>query len=237
MKKIIVLLLFIGSIAQAQKIDYNKIILPKNAQNVDLGERLVQIAWENNPTNEAYRKQVSVAKQSVRLANWTWLNDIYGVLNLNEVTVNPDKFKDPNNQNTNPANLFPLYNFGLRLSLGTFVNMPIQAKRAREEMKIAEANLNSRKLTLRALVLVNYQNYLMNKELLKIQTDVTEDANAAYVLAEKKFKDGDLSFEEYNAALQGLNVEKVRKITSENAFMLAKIRLEEVVGVRMEDVE
>ncbi len=39
-------------ILQGQSVDYNKIILPAGAANVSFEERLVQIAWMNNPLSE-----------------------------------------------------------------------------------------------------------------------------------------------------------------------------------------
>ncbi|HYG40697.1 MAG TPA: TolC family protein [Cytophagales bacterium] len=236
MKKLIILLIAISPVAYGQKIDYNKIILPRSAQNIDLGERLVQIAWENNPNNKIVLQEKNVAKESLRLARWSWLDNIYGVYNYNEYTnsgaktnVNPD----PNAQNI----IYPKYNLGVRLSLGDLVSIPLRTKRAKEEVFIAEESINARKVELRSQVLVAYQNYLMTRELYRIQTEVTEDANAAFSLTENKFKDGDLTFEEYNEGLQAFNAERVRKITAENAYQLSKIRLEEIVGVRMEDIE
>jgi outer membrane protein TolC len=240
MKKILILLFFVTATSAAQTVDYNKIILPKSAENTDLGERLVQIAWENNPSNKAVVKEKDVAKQNLRLARWQWLDNVYGMANFNEFTI--DEEDDPgviNNPNYVPQYnpYLPLYNVGVRLSLGDLVSMPVRTKKAKEEMNIASENINARKLELRALVLTNYQNYVMNKELLKIQNEITEDANASFTLAERKFKDGDLSFEDYNKALKAYNEERVRKITAENAFMISKIKIEEVIGVRMEDVE
>lgn len=254
MKKLIILFMAISSIAVGQKIDYNKIILPRSAQNLDLGERLVQLAWENNPTNKAVLQEKNVARENVRLARWSFLDNVYGIYNVNEftygknvgeVTIKPNN-PDPNIPDEvtgipvggaygNP--FYPKYNFGIRITLGDFVRIPLQTKRAKDQFNIAEENINARKVELRSLVLVAYQNYLMNRELFKIQTEVTEDANAAFSLAEKKFKDGDLTFEEYNEGLQVYNAERVKKITSENAFLISKIKLEELVGVRMEDIE
>jgi outer membrane protein TolC len=239
MKKLLILLSIISMEALAQTTDYNKIILPKTVENNDLGERLVQIAWDNNPNNKVALKQKEVAVQNLRLARWQWLDNIYGMANYNEYVVketDPTVTQNPNYiEKYNP--FWPMYNIGVRLSLGDLVSNPVRTKKAKEEVSIASENINARKLQLRSLVLTHYQNYVMNKELLKIQNEIAEDANAAFSLAEQKFKDGDLSFEEYNKALKAFNEERVRRITAENSFMLSKIKLEEIIGVRMEDVE
>jgi outer membrane protein TolC len=239
MKKILILLSILSTAALAQTTDYNKTILPKNVETNDLGERLVQIAWDNNPNNKVVLKQKEVALQNVRLARWQWLDNIYGMANYNEYVVkekNATITQDPNYvEKYNP--FWPMYNVGVRLTLGDLISNPVRTKKANVEMDIANENINARKLQLRSLVLTHYQNYVMNKELLKIQNEIAEDANASFTLAEQKFKDGDLSFEEYNKALKAYNEERVRRITSENSYMLSKIKLEEIIGVRMEDVE
>ena len=35
----------------AQRVDYNKIILPVGATDISFEERLVQLAWQNNPAS------------------------------------------------------------------------------------------------------------------------------------------------------------------------------------------
>jgi outer membrane protein TolC len=207
MKKILILLSILSTAALAQTTDYNKTILPKNVETNDLGERLVQIAWDNNPNNKVVLKQKEVALQNVRLARWQWLNNIYGMANYNEYVVkekNATITQDPNYvEKYNP--FWPMYNVGVRLTLGDLISNPVRTKKANVEMDIANENINARKLQ--------------------------------FTLAEQKFKDGDLSFEEYNKALKAYNEERVRRITSENSYMLSKIKLEEIIGVRMEDVE
>lgn len=81
-----------------------------------------------------------------------------------------------------------------------------------------------------------YQAYLTSVELLKVQTEGLEDAFANFSLSEQNFKAGKLSVEAYNSALGNYNSQKSQKILSEGNVNLAKIDVEELIGMRLEDV-
>ena len=49
--------------AAAQNVDYNKIILPDGAVVVDLEEKLVQLAWRNNPQTKMAADAVTEARE------------------------------------------------------------------------------------------------------------------------------------------------------------------------------
>ena len=61
MKKII-LLLFVTANVLGQNVDYNKIILPDHVQSPDFAEKLVQLAWKNNPQNEVLRREIKISE-------------------------------------------------------------------------------------------------------------------------------------------------------------------------------
>jgi outer membrane protein TolC len=213
----------------AQQIDYNKIVLPDDAKDIQFVEKLVRLAWSNNPTNDMFRHQVRAAEYGEKIAKRNFLNQLSATGNLNEFNVNPPV------TNQQPI-FFPRYNFGATLNLGNFFIDPIRVKRAKEETAIAGANLNSQKLTLRAEVFRRYQIYLTNKELLKVQLEALEDASNLFSNSEQRFKNGEATIIEFNSALEILNSRKTQKIAAERDFNIAKIDIEELIGVRLEDV-
>src|SRR5436190_18721624 len=93
------------------EVDYNTIILPTNASNLSFEEKLVQLAWRNDPNNSQVIKQSSVARYTLKQAQWTWLDYITVRGNLNEFTLNPSR--DVNDR----ANFYPRYNFGIAITL------------------------------------------------------------------------------------------------------------------------
>ncbi len=231
-RKPLLALLLLPILALGQNIDYDKIILPEGVKEIQFSEKLVRLAWANNPDNQVLLHQVTASEYEEKLAKRNFFNQITATGNLNEFNVNPQK-----DANGAPLpNFFPKYNFAATLNLGNFFSGPIKVKRAKEETAIANYNVNSRKLTLRAEVLRRYQNYLTSKELFKVQTDALEDASASFSLAEQKFKNGETKIVDFNAALENLNARKSQKLISERDFNIAKIDIEELIGVRLEDV-
>jgi hypothetical protein len=70
-------LTFLPLTAQAQSIDYNKIILPDRVVTKNFEERLVQLAWKNHPSNRVVDQNVEIAQKEKAVARWRWLDDIY----------------------------------------------------------------------------------------------------------------------------------------------------------------
>jgi outer membrane protein TolC len=231
-KNILFLLFVIPICSGAQQIDFNKIILPDDAKDIQFVEKLVRLAWANNPANDMLRHQVRAAEYGEKVAKRNFLNQLSATGNINEFNLNPqvDAAGAP------VPNFFPRYNFAATLNLGNFFIDPIKAKRAKEETAIAVANLSSRKLTLRAEVLRRYQVYLTSKELLKVQVEALEDASNLFSTSEQKFKNGEATIVDFNNALEILNTRKTQKITAEREFNISKIDIEELTGVKLEDV-
>jgi outer membrane protein TolC len=230
LKKLPLAFLLLPTLAGAQKIDYNTIILPSGAKEIQFSEKLVQLAWTNNPENQILKHQLNIAEYSEKVVKRNFLTQISGTGNINEFNIDP-----PKTTNSQPI-FFPRYNFGATISLGNLFVDPIRAKRAKEETAIAIQNINSRKLSVRAEVLRKYQVYLTSKELLKVQTDALEDASATFSLIEQKFKNGEATIVDFNAALENLNARKIQKITADGDFFIAKIGVEELIGVKLEEV-
>jgi outer membrane protein TolC len=232
-RKSLLAVFFLPMLALGQNIDYNKIILPEGVKEIQFSEKLVRLAWANNPDNQALLRQVTISEYGEKLAKRNFLNQISATGNLNEFNVNP-----PVDAKTGTPlpNFFPKYNFAATLNFGNIFSDPIRVKRAKEETAIANYNVNSRKLTLRAEVLRRYQKYLTNKELFKVQTDALEDASASFSLAEQKFKNGETKIVDFNSALENFNSRKSQKLIAERDFNISKIDIEELIGVRLEDV-
>ena len=223
-------LLTLPILVNGQKVDYNTIIMPSNTKDIQIAEKLVQLAWANNPSNQMLYNHVKAAEYNTKLAKRNFLNQIAATGNINEFTINPPP------TTTGYPPFYPKYNFSATLTLGNIFNDPIRVKQAKEETEIALKNIDSRKLTIRAEVLRRYQVYLTNKALLKLQTEGLEDASATFSLVEQKFKSGQANIVEYNSALENHNNRKTQQIMAERDFLISKIDIEELIGVKLEDV-
>jgi outer membrane protein TolC len=232
MKLIFSLLVLSCSLAFAQEVDYNKIILPDRIQGQDLPEKLVQLAWKNHPTNEVLRRQLAIAQYEVRggAANWLDMITIQG--NLNEFNIDQRQ----NDENAVPT-FFPRYNFGLRIPLGIFITNSVNAKQNRELVSIAESELNAKKLEIRSVVLKAYNDYLYMEQVLKIQTQQFSDTESNFKLAEQRFKRGEITFDAYSTFQNNVNLSTIRLLDADRNFKNAKLDIEQLIGIRLEDVQ
>lgn len=230
------LLCLLLPLAGMAQIDYNKIILPdEGSDSTEFRERLVRIAWRNNPENNILHREVQIAETEIERAKINWLNNIRLSGNLNEYSA--DRLISGQGTDEGVGNrFFPIYNFGVTLPLGIFFENPRNTKIARENYGIAQEQVNARKLELRTAVLTLYQDYLMQKEILEVQTSITEGRYARFQLAEQQFEDGSVAIEAFEEVRLQYNLQRMNSIRSERDFLNAKLRLEELLGVRLEDI-
>ena len=224
--------LFVMITSFGQSIDYNKIILPDNAKDISIEERLVQIAWRNNPASAISVNNVESGKYQLKKAQYAWLNHISIQGNLNEFTIQGRDSEDP----TNRSNFYPRYNFGIGFTLGTFISTPLNNKIARESLQNDQEAQKQLKLSIRADVLRRYNNYKMGKELFDIQKEYYDNLAANFKLVEKKFNNGEITLNEYNNIKDRYDAQRIKKITADNSFQQAKLDLEELLGLKMEEI-
>lgn len=228
--KTVFLLLVISTPLLGQNVDYNKVIPPESSQATEFGERLVQLAWRNHPSNEALRREVNIAEYNVKQSNVSWLDNIRVTGNYNEFTINPAS--DPFGRSA----FFPKYNISASVSLGTFFSIPYNIKKSREAAVISQANVNTQKLAVRNEVLKLYNDYLMRERIFKLQSQALLDNETSHKLEEQRFRRGDITFDLYSASLAAYNNAMVAHLQAERDFKNSKLDLEQWIGMRLEDV-
>jgi len=219
-----------SSTISAQNIDYNAIILPDNVKDASFEEKLVRLAWKNNPSTQILNREVDKAEIEVKQARWSWLDNFRIQGNINEFVLND------NADVANRSAFFPKYNITGQVNLGFFVGVPLEVKKKKQEVSIAHSNINQQKLALRAEVLTRYEKYMMDRETLLVQTEIVEDLYASLSLAEQQFENGEIKLDEYNRIQDRYNTQKLRQINAQGDFNISKIELEELIGVKLENV-
>ena len=223
------LLFFIPSI-WSQSIDYNKIIPSDSAAAKDIGEKLVLLAWKNNPDNAQVIDAASAANYEYKTSTVTWLNSLVFTGNLNE--YNLTKQQATTNQNI----FFPRYNIGLNIPAGIYPVNHYTSRSFKKRFAVKVDQINSQKLELRRKVLNAYQEYLLAKELLKIQTTTSEESSTDLLIMQKKFKENRGTLQAYNEAQQKFTAESVTKLSYQRNFIVAKNDLERLIGVGVSEV-
>ena len=217
-----------------QSIDYNKIILPDDAKNVTFEERLVQLAWKNNPTSHMASENVIEAQEQAKVTGTQWANGIGVTGNLNEFTI-----KDLTTSGTPVVNnnqFFPRYNFYVQLPLSLLLQTPHLRKAARSKITTAEDQVKLAKLGIRTKILKLYSEYKTTELIWLIRKQSMADEESNYLLIEQKFKNGDALLDEYLKGQKNRNDVKIQLAIAENQFLKAKLDIEEIIGMKMEDV-
>lgn len=194
-------------------------------------DRLVELA-EKNPAARIAKFEHEKTVAELNKAGASWLNYIIVSANLNEITLHTYSSADVQKNNI----YYPLWNVGLIVPLGSFWEKADNIKVARRNVDIAVAQQENVTLTLKAMVLSKYHDYLMKKELLTNQNEITEDDLAAMNAAEQKFSSGAIKYDEYSAATKSYNDQLVKKVTLETDMAKAKLELEAIIGMRLEDI-
>ena len=236
MKTFTVLFVFVlaSLSAAAQNIDYNKIILPEGAVVVDLEEKLVQLAWRNNPQTKMAAEAVTEAREQSIAIRHTWTNTIGVTGNMNEFNVK--SLGAASGTGTTGSAFFPRYNFYVNLPLGLLVQTPHMRKAAQARTASAEHEVNLLKLEIRNRVLKLYKDYKLAEKIYQIRQEDFSDEESNYRIMEQKFGSQEVAMEDVLRAHRSLSEIKILRETSETNMQKAKLDLEQVIGVRLEDV-
>lgn len=136
----------------------------------------------------------------------------------------------------NPYNING-FQFGVTVNLGTFLQKPFIAKRAKSDYKIAQYQAQDYKNTLILEVKRRYYTYVQQLNQLKIYTESAEDNKNVADNLKRKFEKGEVPLDTYNQSRINLTTANTSKIQTEVNLMVAKDALEEIIGMKLSDVK
>ena len=223
-------LVFVVLSSTAQDVDYNKIIVTEQISSISFEEKLVQLAWQNHPSNKVAAQKVELAQAQRSKAQWSWLDNIYLEGNYNEFTGNDEI-------DATARAFYPRYNIGIRLPLGTFVQTPLNTQIANDQVLMSEFDVNSKKLSVRQEVLLAVERLKERFKIIKLRERIQEDYFLMFQNTEKKFKAGEITLEIYREASQAYYLKEEEIIQARSVYNQQRIALESMVGVELKDVE
>lgn len=223
------ILLCLNGFLNAQQADFDFVVLPVEAKARELSEYLVQLAWLNTPESAIAQEEVKVAQEEAKSTRKEWLRDVQANFNLNDASRRGvDSF----------GNVFyPKYNFGVSVNLFNIVSQGNKNKIGKREIKIAEHRVNQRKLEVRAETMSRYANFKLAREIVKTRTLAEQEVHTNYVLVQQLYKTDEKTFEEYIAASSAYYQAQEARMKAENDSLLAQYRLEEMIGLKWEQVQ
>ncbi|TAK34571.1 MAG: hypothetical protein EPO28_15810 [Saprospiraceae bacterium] len=225
-------LLFSGFQSRAQVLDYSRVVTPEGQRPASFEEYIVQLAWLNNPETQIleYRKNKEV--KEVELQRSAWMDDVNFGFNVNDVSLG--HIVNPSN---NDLILYPLFQLSTSVSLGTFTNGKRKRQIEQEDVNIAGAEGNQHKLRIRAETLTRYRQLLLAIETLKVRVRAEEDARNVYEMANQRFKTLDIELDQMLQASASYNTAVENRLSAETDIELAKLQMEEILGVPWENVQ
>lgn len=204
------------------------------ATSSDIKGKLVELAFQN-PELEIADHQINVAKYQLKSAKGWWADNISLAFNANEYSLKR-LGKKPDVTTGQYTPFYPLYNVGVNIPIGGILTKPAMVRAAKERVAIAQAQRNSTYNQIKAAVLTAYEDYLASKQLLTLQSQVTESTYSEFLQAKEKFRNGQILLDDYNTATQAYHSQQVSKITAQHNFNLTKIQLESLIGVPLDGV-
>lgn len=237
MRYILMSLLFLSEFVNAQVPADKYLFRTDSTRAPDIRERLVQLALQS-PAYEIADHQTQAAIYQIKMAKSAYLGLLSAQGNLNEYTINPSHFSSVTNANSGyNQTLYPRYNFGLNVPFDIFSKTKNSTKIAKENYYMAEAAKNEKFREIKADVLSKYENYLLAKQLVEFQSKLTQGEYSQLKRAESDFAENLVKLDDVEKAQKNYITEQVKNLTLQRDLNQAKIEIEKVIGVKIEDVE
>lgn len=214
----LLMLLFFKSIAQESMI--TEISYP-------FLDTLLKVAKENYPRMKIFDKRIDIAKTNVSRAKISWFDAL---------TVS--YLYNPNSTfNVASPTFFSGFQAGVFLNVGQLLQKPYQIKNAKNDLSISTLEKEEYNLNLTGQVKERYFLYLQQQTILKSITLTAQDAESILKMLRYKFERGEETLLIYNNASINFATQNQQKIAAEAALLIAKARLEEIIGKKIEDIK
>lgn len=194
-------------------------------------EKLIATAKENYPRMNNFEGRINVAKTTVGQEQLSWLD----AFSLSYV-YNPSNTINQNQANPNFFN-FNGYQVALNFNLSSILQKPGNVKQAKENVKIAQYDLEEYILTLETDVKRRYFSYIQALTNLRLQTKMTSDALNISRDIKAKYEKSEVTFEQYSISQMSYSGALQTKIGAESNFLIAKASLEELLTKKIEEIQ
>jgi outer membrane protein TolC len=190
-------------------------------------EKLIATAKKNYPEIKLRQAQVNLAKAAYHQANVSWL-DAFTASYI---------YSPKSSLNLIQPTIFNGYQLSISINLGQFLAKPFASRGAKESVRIAEFQQQEYNLSIEANVKRLYFQYLAAQAELRLRSGAIVDGETAVKQLKYSFQKGETTFQIYNEALTSLYQQGGFKVQAELATLTAKTNLEEVLGVKLEEVK
>jgi len=213
----------------AQQTDYDAIIQPVDAKARDIGEYMVQLAWLNSPEGRIAESEQLNARSELKNTRKEWMRDVNASFNFNESNIK--------GADTLGNVFFPRYNLGLTLNLYNILSQKEKNNIGRRRMSIADERIHLRKREIRADALTAWANFRLAREIFKERSTVELDLNNNFILIQQLYKSDEATGAKYTTTSATYYQAREARIRAQTEAEIAKFKLEEIIGLRWEQVQ
>ncbi len=237
----LVLVLLLSVITISNKVMAQSSIIPDI--NEAYMEKLIATAKVNYPHLRSLQSRVEIAKGNIGRARLSYLDALtFSYVYQPKTTFNLNALQPGNTDGSlagtnNRTSLFSGTQFGLFFNLGSYLQKPFAVRQSKQEMAIANNEIQEYTLTLTTQVRKRYYQYIQRLGALKLQSQATIDAQNVLKDIRYRFEKGEETLDNYNKARITLVQQNQTKITAEADLFLAKADLEELLGDRLENIK
>ncbi|WP_345954736.1 TolC family protein [Mucilaginibacter sp. PAMB04168] len=209
-------------------------------------EKLINTAKANYPHLKSLDNRITVAQTNVSRSKLSYLDALTfsyvyqpnTTFNLNTLAPTTTTGGTTGTANTNnQTSLFKGTQFGLFFNLGSYLQKPYAVKQAKQELAIANNDIQEYLITLSTQVKKRYYQYIQRVAALKLQSQASIDAENVMKDVKYKFEKGEETLDTYNKARLALTQQNQSKITAEADLFMAKADLEELLGEKLENIK
>ena len=213
----------------AQQTDFDAVIQPVESKARDFAEYLVQLAWMNYPESAIAQDEWLNARSDNKNIKKEWMRDVAASFNLNESNLR--------GVDTSGNVFFPRYNIGITLNLYNILTQKEKSKIGTRRVDMAEHRINQRKLSIRSETLQRWAGFRLSREIIKERALVEQELNNTFIIVQQLYKSDEKTLEEYTTASAAYYQAREARIRAATEVELAKFQLEEMIGLRWEQVQ
>ncbi len=202
--------------------------------DADMEAKLIELAWKNNPLTRISEAEVDLARQEARVVGAEWSNLLGATGNLNEFNIK--QFTNPDSNATGNT-FFPRYNVFVRIPFSLFVETPRKKKVALAKINLADEKVNLTRMELKAKVQRLYSDYLRNRETWIIRQEILSKEKTNFERIEKDYLAKTISLESYTSGARVYNEHRIQELNAKSEYLKSKIGIEELIGMRLEDIK
>lgn len=201
-------------------------------------DKYITLAMRNYPRKKAFDARLVRAKTTVTTAQLSWL-DIFNANYYYSPTSSSGSIGSVGggSQNTSGQIITQGLMLGVSANLGSLFSKPSLVKAAKADYEAAKAETDEYNITLTNEVKSRYYTFLLARRQLQVRSMATQSYKSIMTEVRTKYEKAEIPIDAYTTARNSSTEAESMALNAEVDYLKAKNALEEIIGVRLEDVK